>query len=386
MEAQCEYSDGTGIYKCDVTQICVIVPNTEIKKFIGTHLPRKSVSDVTWLVIENKTVKFFPENLHKTFQNLTLLEIRNCGLRKISNSDLTGHPNLTIVNFNDNNLVSLPDDLFDNMLKIQYIHFKRNKIENMSSKLLKPLENTLESADFRENVKINEQFFIGYDDDFDEFCEDMNDFQRFSRLIDRCCTPPEPEPIPLDGRDEKIKRLDGMTAHFKNFRNSGKYSDITIKVRCKEFKVHKIILATQSSVFDELFAADGNVGVNSSMNISENISEQTFDSFLNYCYTGWLDPEADAAEIFDLSSTYEVKDLRAESLKRALRNVNENNGLKFFNIGAQHASEDLTQFAFATLKKAYPDLPDNLFNDPETLKKFVEAKQTIASILEAKSL
>lgn len=159
----------------------------EIKKFNGTFLPNnKSDNEVDFLRIDNNKVRLVPENLQAKFKSLGWLDVSGCGLEKISQTDLFGLEHLVIVNFNNNNLTSLPDDLFAGTRKLHTINFNDNKLEFLSSKLLKPLEYTLIWAGFRRNVKINEC----YND------ATRKDLRRFLAIIDRDCIPPE-----LEGQD-----------------------------------------------------------------------------------------------------------------------------------------------------------------------------------------
>lgn len=372
MEVQCEYSLADTVYQCRVTSISLTEPNTEIK-FIGSHLPNKTDKDVYWLQIFSQTVKCFPKNLYKTFKNLRWLQVTRCKLEQISKPDLAGLEFLELVNLSANNLISLPDDLFAGTKNLREIYLSVNKLECLSSKLLKPLENVLEIVDFGSNVKISGCHV------FDQSV--AGNFEALLATIDKYCTPPERSKI--DEEKQKLGRLDILSSHFEKFRLSGKYSDSTIKVHGKEFKVHKNILAAQSSVFDDMFSADTSDGTKSITNIKD-FSEKSFKSFLNYFYTGRMDPDADAMETFELASEFDVAHLKTASIEIILGNLNDN-AIKIFNLGKQHGSDELVQAAFKVLKDLYPDLVDALFDDTENLNEFVNAKQKIAAILNAKS-
>lgn len=44
-------------------------------------------------------------------------------------------------------------------------------------------------------------------------------------------------------------KADTILAEFTKFKISGEFTDFTIVVRGREFKIHKMVLAAQSSVF-----------------------------------------------------------------------------------------------------------------------------------------
>lgn len=234
--------------------------NQELQKVDGTHEKRKSVRDVLSLFAISKPFGFVPKNLDQAFPNLQCLILQNCGLEKISRGDIRGLKVIRLINVSCNELTSLPDDLFADMKNLQHIYFNDNKLERMSSRLLLPIRHTLRYASFENNTKINEVFFA-----------DPNDYTKFTKFmqaIDSNCLPPE-------------SKAETAIAEFAKFRISGEFTDFTIVVRGREFKIHKVVLAAQSSVFKEIFAVkDGEPS--KSFNNIKNFSEKTFESFLDY--------------------------------------------------------------------------------------------------------
>lgn len=127
----------------------------------GEHFRGKSNQDVKYFFIDNQPLEAFPRNLQEKLPKLKHLFIRGCGLKKISKADLVGLENLEWLCLSGNYLTSLPDDLLDDMKKLRQIHFDNNKLERLSSKLLKHYNgrfHRLEIANFQGNTKIDDVF------------------------------------------------------------------------------------------------------------------------------------------------------------------------------------------------------------------------------------
>jgi len=75
-------------------------------------------------------------------------------MKEISMNDLVGLENLTKLQIEFGNLISLPGDLFKNMPHLEYISFNYNRIEFIGKDLLKPLTK-IKFIDLRGNVKID---------------------------------------------------------------------------------------------------------------------------------------------------------------------------------------------------------------------------------------
>lgn len=223
------------VYSCDVTGIHSEGHSGSIFGGFSHEKERKQINSFTsgnvagWNTWQASRVSlsgmdFLPKNLHVTFRDLKYLTAR-VELKEISRQVLKGLENIEYLNIGNNKLTSLPDDLFADMKNLSYVYFDNNQIERMSSKVLSPIEHTLKRADFRNNATINDHFSTD--------TEGKNDLQTFIRAIDSCC----------------LSQADRAFVEFCSFKKSGDFSDFTITVRGKEFKIHKCIFAAQSSVF-----------------------------------------------------------------------------------------------------------------------------------------
>lgn len=129
--------------------------------FTGKHVPGNTNDAVKNFVIRDQELEGnFPQNLRDFFPNLTLINIAGCGFKEISKQDFDGFENLEYLDLQKNNLTSLPNDLFENMKSLRIIRFNDNQIERLSSKLIEPIEKSLQLANFEGNTKIDVCFDI----------------------------------------------------------------------------------------------------------------------------------------------------------------------------------------------------------------------------------
>lgn len=215
MDVECFYGmEPHNIYTCKVTRINIKHPNRTISSFVGNHYDRKTDENVKWLLIQrnsrddrsargsfNVNVEYLPVNLQQRFPNLKRLTIHSCGLKNITRNDLKGLENLEFISLSSNRLTLLPDDLFADMKNLKTVHFDNNKIQFLSSKLLKPIEHSLDAAIFYGNGKLNANFVKS----------GKINLQQFKDIIDRKCTPPAPEVPAAEEMDKLAENLESST-------------------------------------------------------------------------------------------------------------------------------------------------------------------------------
>lgn len=374
MEFQCKYSELKGNYVCQVVNIVKTSSFSRINIFTGEHFEGKTNDDVKLLSIENKPLEAFPRNLYEKFPNLTWLWINRCGLTKISRTDLIGLKNLEELIAKENELKSLPDNLFAGMRRLKHINFDRNKLERLSSNLLKTIETSLERAYFFENTKINDYFVKN---------DRTQILKRLMQIMDSL-EPPLPK---TDSHPKSLRKASGRNEHqqqvfakFAEFRVSGKFTDFTIKVRREEFKVHKSFLAAQSPVFLQTFTNDDGTAEKTFTKV-KNFSEDSFGHFLDFFYTGRVDEESNALEVFELAMVYEVAALIKICADKISATLSQSNALEVFNIAHHHNCDRLKQAAFKVIQKMLPEIPDNLVENENQVNRLVAAKREFDAIL-----
>lgn len=403
MRFQCSFAvwaNGYG-YTCIVDDIFKTTFVSNKLLISGDHNGNKSNDDVASLWIENKSLETFTRKLPEKFSSLTKLIIKGCGLKKILRADLIGLKNLNELNLKGNGLSFLPDDLFadmrmleilildkneltslpDDLLahtkKLRRISFLGNKLERLSSQTLKPVEESLENADFRQNSQI--------DDYFNKAQAGKNNLKRLMDIMDSLDPPlpgTDPEPKLMMIIDRQHGQYQQMTAKLAEFKARGEFTDFTIKVRGKEFKVHKNILAAQSPVFRQTFTNDDGTTEQTFRKV-KNFSEESFESFLDFFYTGKVGDEINALEVFELAAVFEVAILKEICSDKISATISQANSIEVFNLAHQHNSDRLKGQAFKVIQKLLPELPDKMVDNLDHVNKIVTARREFDALLEA---
>jgi BTB/POZ domain len=372
MELQCVFLDFPWYlgdarkdrYTCKIDKILITEPGTEITSFVGKHLLNRTNNDVTGIFFKTSIVHYFPKNLHKVFPNLNALSIDNCGLKEISREDLIGLEKLEDICLPQNKLRSLPHDLFEGMVNLKEITFNENKLEFLRSKLLDPIAvNGIIRLDFRGNTKIDAFYQPGK-------IKSVGSLQELMKIIDKNCEPP---------KDEREDFAQGFVVGFKELWTSKDFSDFTIiggfTGSPKEFAVHKNVLGTQSSVMLATLKNDLKEAQTGKMEIDD-FSAEAVEAMLKFMYTGKIEDESIAMDLHAIAQKYDVELLKQRTEKIILHNLTEDNALDIFGFAHLHNSDKIKRAAFEVIKKMFPDtkLSDALMNQPEALKKLIEAR------------
>lgn len=371
MRFQCEYEYSTRMkkYICEVVGITKKFDKRRFEVIAREHVPGKTNADVRILRIRLKQLKGIPTGLFAMFPYLKMLTIVNCGIKTIAREDLCDLRNIEFLNFSRNKLKALPDDLFADTPNLREIYFDDNKIEIMSSRIFESIEQTLKKAVFSGNTRIKEIF-----DKKDPFRADLTEFKK---IVDQTCLPP-PKSAAEDRKAvvDETEQREQMCETFSGFKTTGNFADTSVKVRGREFKVHKFVLAAQSPVFKQMFSADSSESeqvFQKMLNVS--VSEQSFESFIDFFYSSECGPEVNALEMFELASVFDVSSLKATCAARIMANLNETNALEVFNLAHRRNADEMKLASFKIIQKMIPDIPSVLMEKPNYINRLVAFKK-----------
>lgn len=369
---ECKYKiNDSRLYTCVVSKDVIVRLHKEIREFKGKHLPEKEDDSVKVVLLMEAIVNHFPRSLNMVFKNLTRLEMFKCGLNEISQRDLLGFENLDMLYLGSNHLTSLPDNLLENMPEIKYLSFKDNKITHMSSKLLEPVKEKLEFANFSNNVRINYLFSLN-----------SGSVAKLMTIIDAQCIKP------IEEMNAETKAMRSFCEGFKSLFESGRFSDLTIIVGSKKIQVHKIVLASRSSVFARMFENDMKENLTGSITI-EDFSVEAVEDFLKFIYNVNFIKETNAMELFALGSKYDIEDLTSVCEEHIMNNLMESNAFEIFTFGHLYSSKKMKDLAFNEISKMFPGRLLNhglVDQDQHTdLKELIDAKRFFEDILEKHS-
>lgn len=361
-------------YTCVVTQSFFLPQNLEIKAFKGAHQPGKCDSDVESLLCENFNRNLcnngnqsmemveFPKEIYKLLPNLTDLTIRNCSLTKVTRHVLFGLDHLENLDLSANALTTLPDDLFINKRNLRSVNFSNNQIKSMSSKLFNPVRKSLISVFFHNIPGFNEGFTKH---------QSSGTLDEFLKKIDEKFAPK----IKMDVSEEHVHKLGRLLF-------SGMLSDFVVKVGEKEFKVHKSILAVQSSVFEAMFSSDLEENRSGQLTITD-FSISAIEDFLQFLYTGVVKDYINGTELFTLACKYDVPDLKEICENIILENVDDSNAMEILNLGHLYCSKNLKRAAFTEIEALVGlDIEESFIDNPQKLQELVDAVKKLNSLMD----
>lgn len=357
MEIICDYSEGNctlyrGQYTCVVSGVTITKPSTRILALHGIHLPGKSCRDVVALKFVDSVLDYFPRGLHRVLPNLKAVFITKCKITKISRKDLKGLENLTGFGIVSGQLTSLPNDLFLDMPKLKNISFCDNEIGKLSSQLFTPaMRSELNYAAFSKNANIDEIF--------DPQNEEVNEISidELLTIINNDCVAPDEKA----SKSENFEYLSKVSQGLVQLWESKRFSDFTIIVESRKFQVHKILLISQSSVFETIFDSDLEENKTSEMRIDD-FSAAAVEDFFRYLYIGDVESDTNAMELYQMANKYDVAGLTKICQDIILDNLDETNAYDILRLGQLHSSEDLKSFALVEIRKMF----DVVFSDIST--------------------
>ena len=359
------------LYTCEVTDAIITIPGFIIESSLkGTHANGMSNKDVEALKFANSSVDFFPRGLGRIFPNLKVLQIYNCGLGEISRPDFIGFSSLEVLCLSRNQLKSLPDDLFADMPRLSFVYLGENLLERLSSKFLEPIKHNLMILWLQGNPLMNENFHLSRG----------SDLKAFMRKLDEAHLPP------IEALTVSHMKHEQRFQKEEEFFELGKLSDFKIIVGEKEYKVHKFILASQSSVFEKIFTnkAEGGVQTIQTINSMANFNEKVFEDFLRYFYNGGvIRNEENVVELFELSVEFNVTNLKSECEELLLKTLNEANVIEIYNLGYQNGSEKLKRGALRTIQEIIPGTSDDLIHEKDLLNELITTKRRYNEIVDA---
>lgn len=356
MDIQCRFvSNSCIVCNLNTTQRC------EIKSFIGKHGEGRSNNDINMLDISGATLHYLPSGLAKFFPQLTELSVYASKLKSITSNDLQGLEKLETFKLHNNEIRSLPDDLFKHSRKLKHFVVSEDHLTSMSSRLFDPIPD-----DQLEIVGLASKLIdVLYRKDGKKMCGFGNPaetVEELKKLINSSCTPHIQ--FPFKANTDYVKRLWDEKI----------YSDFTIIVGSKKIQVHRSILAVQSSVFASKFK-DKNEEKPNELEIFGQ-TEEVVEKFLRLFYTGVVENDENALEMFILSCVSDTPEWKSIYEAIVIENLSdEKNILRALKVGSIHKSDRMINAAYSKLKDLYPKelWSDSLKQNPQQVKAIINA-------------
>ena len=177
-------------------------------------------------------------------------------------------------------------------------------------------------------------------------------------------------------------RRAGFITKIVSLLKTGKLSDITIKVRDKEYNLHKTILGLQSEHFNLMFEMKReNIPQTMVMDELENFSDEVLNDFFLFLYSESIRHKENAFHLFQLAVIFGVPDLKSDCEEILMENISEDNALEIYNLAQTHKVHDIAKAAFKEIQKKVPELSDSSFNNPELVRNITETKEKLDEFL-----
>lgn len=324
------------------------------------------------IYFKNGVMKKLPKRLSEICPAIELLSVRNCGLEEISKSDLSGFGSLRTLSIENNELITLPNDLFEDNPEISWVSFKGNKLLHIGPNILDPLK-TLKTADFRGNLRINYEYCLSlYDlikDQHKDGCHlTHRSFKKLQRKIRKM------EPFELRPRS-------GLDGDVKHLLTTDNLKDFTICIDGNQFKVHKLLIAARSPAINNLMKQNPQ----SDKIVFKDIPTQTFELILDFVYDDKL-PAGDYFEVYAAAAKLQIAELKEFSADKLATMIGDENALKILTAANEYKSEELKVKAFEHIRTFFPDktLRAELADNPEHVKKIIAAKKEIEKLVDNK--
>lgn len=118
-------------------------PTTIIGKVLHTNGSKIDTKNISmWQILRNSSssVKFIPAGIKKKFSKLSIFVLHGVGLIHLEREDMRQFgKDLIRVEFNENLLTALEDDIFELNPNVEYVNLKNNPLKFVSSVLFKSL-------------------------------------------------------------------------------------------------------------------------------------------------------------------------------------------------------------------------------------------------------
>lgn len=169
--------------------------------------------------------------------------------------------------------------------------------------------------------------------------------------------------------DAKCEKPDGpISDKIIELWKSGRYSDFTIIVGEKKFKVHKTILSMQSSVLAKIIENNSEA---TEIKLDE-FSQSDVEALLQFIYTGEVYEGGNTMNQFSIAQKFQVGRMKAAYKQKLRDELDNSNAFDIYMLAHRHSVEGLKRSAVETIGSMFEEsLTEELTNDPEKLKKWI---------------
>ncbi|XP_065204316.1 speckle-type POZ protein-like [Planococcus citri] len=237
----------------------------------------------------------------------------------------------------------------------------------------------LMELDTRTSFKVERPFVFKYSDPEVDFCgslpgidsEEVEKFIRGDKLLIRCNVTCSKENQITSISTSNNSTSAGISEcrvliDLEKCYIDDHFKDVTISVKGKEYRAHKIILATRCSVFERMLRVDMSESKNNRVDITD-MEQDVFEEVLYYIYTGKVKNLNELAfELLPVADRYDLKELRIMCEEALLEQLSAKNAVKILILADMHRAEELKAHTLRFIKQNYKICED--FNDADIWK------------------
>lgn len=94
-----------------------------------------------FIIDDNALVEFLPQNLHRFFPSLVAIQVFNCSLKRLDESNFKQLGNLRTLNLLFNKIETIPSDSFRDLESLEFLYIGFNRIQVLGATVFASLKN-----------------------------------------------------------------------------------------------------------------------------------------------------------------------------------------------------------------------------------------------------
>lgn len=128
---------------------------------------------------------------------------------------------------------------------------------------------------------------------------------------------------------------------------SGRFSDVLLKVKGRDFKCHRAVLGSRTPVFEAMFEHPETTESKTGIVDIEDCDPDSFAEFLQFLYTGRVTELSsdNAPHLYKTADKYRVLELKEMCLRYMMDSVTVENFCDTLALSKLHSEKELTQVA-----------------------------------------
>ena len=163
---------------------------------------------------------------------------------------------------------------------------------------------------------------------------------------------------------------------------SGDHSDLTIKVKGEEFRLHKSILVVRSAFFESQFKNEAQE-ITPDTFIIDDCEPSYLSILIHYLYTGYAEnlcPE-NVCGLYEVSLTYQVEQMKSECTQFMMSTISVDNFFDYTALALKHDEKELFQKMVELFMHKMQEITDNVNWKTFLVKYPAEANELYEQVL-----